>query len=314
MTAAPEVLEASPHLAAAGRLVLGGNVLGGKADEATSHAVLDAYVDAGGRAVDSADVYSAWLPGNPGGDSERVLGSWLASRGADRLSVATKGGMYGELQGTSPDVLRRALTGSLERLGLEAVDLYYAHRDDEDVPLDEALGGLSTFVDEGLTHGYGLSNFTADRLAEALRVCDRHGYHRPVAVQEKYNLVRRGLEADVLPLVHREGIGLLPYSSLHAGFLTGKYRPGQVGDEPSGPAKEATRPLGQAVLAALDEVAAAHAVTPTAVACAWLAAQDGVVAALASARDLDQARDLLPALHLELASDEVAALEQASRR
>lgn len=306
-------------------LCLGGNVFGWTADAAASGAVLDAYRDAGGNLVDTADSYMWRAEGNRGGESETVLGDWLAARGAHgEVHVATKVGSWPERPGLSAANLRAACDGSLRRLRAETIDLYYAHRDDPDTPLEETVTTFDELVRAGRIRYWGLSNYTADRLRSVLEICDGHGIGRPVAVQPHYNLVERGEYEDTLAdVVAAADLGCLPYFGLAKGFLTGKYRPGQqtpaggVGEDPMAHARAAGAVTylderGVRVLGVLDDVAAAHDVPVASVALAWLAAQPTVVAPIASARTVDQLRAVLPMADLVLADAELAALTGAS--
>jgi aryl-alcohol dehydrogenase-like predicted oxidoreductase len=303
-------------------LCLGGNVFGWTADAETSHAVLDAYAAAGGDFVDTADSYTWRVEGNSGGDSERVLGDWMAARGVrDRMVIATKVGSWPERPGLSPDNLRAACDDSLRRLRTDHIDLYYAHRDDPDVPIEDTLGGFDELVRAGKIRHVGLSNYSAERLTSVLTVAEKHGLARPVALQPHYNLVERAVYEDELAEVASSAdLGVMPYFALAKGFLTGKYRPGDAPPDTSGPMASARAggavayldDRGARVLAALDEVAAAHAAPVAAVALAWLAAQPTVTAPIASARSVDQLGTILPMAELTLADDELAALTQAS--
>ncbi|WP_431836216.1 aldo/keto reductase [Cellulomonas sp. Y8] len=297
-------------------LNLGGNVFGWTADEQASFAVLDAFAEAGGSFVDTADVYSEWGDGHEGGESEATIGRWMAARGnrAD-VVVATKVGKLSTRRGTSRAVVRAAIDDSLKRLGTDYVDLYYAHEDDQDTPLEETVAALGEVVADGKARYVAASNFSPERLAEALRIADDLGVARFVALQPHYNLVHRGAyEGPLQELAVREGLGVLPYSSLASGFLTGKYRDGSPAvDSPrAGSAGRYLDDRGRRVLAALDAVAAAHGTSVTAVSLAWLRVQPGVVAPIASARSVDQLSDLLAGATLELADDEVTALSDAS--
>lgn len=297
-------------------LNLGGNVFGWTADEQASFAVLDAFVAGEGSFVDTADVYSEWGAGHEGGESEATIGRWMAARGnrAD-VVVATKVGKLSTRRGTSRAVVRAAIDDSLKRLGTDYVDLYYAHEDDRETPLEETVAALGEVVADGKARYVAASNFTPERLAEALRIADELGVARFVALQPHYNLVHRGeYEGPLQELAVREGLGVLPYSSLASGFLTGKYRDGSPAvDSPrAGSAGRYLDDRGRRVLAALDAVAAAHGTSVTAVGLAWLRVQPGVVAPIASARSVDQLPDLLAGARLELADDEIAALSDAS--
>ncbi|GAB2500100.1 aldo/keto reductase [Nocardiopsis aegyptia] len=297
-------------------LCLGGNVFGWTADEDTSFRVLDAYRDAGGTFVDTADSYSAWAEGHTGGESETVIGAWLASRGRpDDLVVATKVSQHPEFPGLSADNVRAAAHASLKRLGVDAIDLYYAHFDDPRTPVAESAGAFSALVDEGKVRAIGLSNHSPERITEWLDVCRDRGLHAPVCVQPQYNLMERAIEADLVPLARERGLALLPYFGLARGFLTGKYRPGG-GDVDSPRAGRARayleRPEGPRVLAALDAIAAERDAAPATIALAWLVDRPGVASVLASARDLDQWSALLPVGELRLTDQEKARLDEAS--
>ncbi|MBK1784765.1 aldo/keto reductase [Prauserella cavernicola] len=292
-------------------LNLGGNVFGWTADESTSFEVLDAYTDAGGNFIDTADVYMAGVEGNSGGESETIIGDWLARRGRrDDVVLATKVGGWQRRPGLSASNIKEAAEDSLRRLRTDHIDLYYAHRDVGDVPLEETLTAFDALVREGKVRHLGASNFTARRLRESLSISDREGLARFVAVQPHYNLVERDYERELAPLVREEGLATLPYYALAKGFLTGKYR-SHEGSVDSPRRKGALSYLddrGERVLAALDSVAAAHSTSVTAVSLAWLTAQPTVAAPIASARDTTQLADLLAATRLRLTDDELAAI------
>ncbi|OJX75471.1 aldo/keto reductase [Leifsonia sp. 71-9] len=295
-------------------LSLGGNVFGWTADRDTSFDVLDAYTAAGGNFVDTADGYSAWVPGNTGGDSERILGQWFDARGnRDDVVLATKVSQHPDFKGLAADNIRRAADASLERLGSEYIDLYYAHFDDETVPLEETVAALSGLVDAGKVRYIGISNYSPERIEEWFRITEAEGLHRAVALQPHYNLVERSYEQKFRPIAERENLGVFPYFALAAGFLTGKYRDGVTVDSAraAGAAKYLDE-TGRAVLSALDEVAAAHDASVASVSLAWLAAQPTVTAPIASARTLDQLPDLLASVSLELTPAELDALDGAS--
>jgi len=295
-------------------LSLGGNVFGWTADQATSFSVLDGYLDAGGNFIDTADGYSAWVPGNTGGDSERILGQWFQARGnRDDVVLATKVSQHPEFKGLAGDNILRAADASLERLGSDHIDLYYAHFDDQTVPLEETVAALSSLVDAGKVRYIGISNYSPERIEEWFSITEANGLHRAVALQPHYNLVERDFEEKYRALAERENLGVVPYFALAAGFLTGKYRDGVTVD--SARAAGASKYLddrGRSVLDALDEVAAAHDTSVASVALAWLAAQPTVVAPIASARTIDQLPDLLASVTLELTADELDALTGAS--
>ncbi|MFD4999737.1 aldo/keto reductase [Streptomyces buecherae] len=300
-------------------LSLGGNVFGWGADEAQSFAILDAYTEAGGNFVDTADVYSAWVPGNSGGESETIIGNWLAARGRrDEVVVATKvGGGSPERRGLRAEVIKADVEASLRRLRTDYIDLYYTHYDDESLPVEDFLTTLDGLVRQGKVRQIAASNITAARLTEALDASEREGLARYVALQPHYNLVSRDTyEGELSRVAAERGLATVPYFALAAGFLTGKYRPGST-REGSVRAESVQRYLdserGPRVLAALDEVAAAHGgVEIATVALAWLAAQPTVVAPIASARTLEQLPPLLAVADLELTASEIAALTEAS--
>ena len=299
-------------------LAFGGNVFGWSADEKRSFELLDAFVDAGFNLVDTADVYSAWVPGNRGGESETIIGKWLAQGGGrrDKLVIATKVAKWAEHPGLSPMNIRQAVESSLKRLQTDHIDLYQAHEDDASVPLAETLGAFGRLIEEGKVRAIGASNYGADRLADALAVSKQHNLPRYETVQPEYNLVSRaGYEAELEPLARRENLGVIPYYALASGFLTGKYRSAadlSKSAARSGAVKKFLNPKGLGVLAALDEVAAAHRATPAQVALAWMMARPGLTAPIASATSVEQLRELLGAAELVLGADEIAALDHAS--
>ncbi|GGS70209.1 NADP-dependent aryl-alcohol dehydrogenase [Planobispora rosea] len=297
-------------------LCLGGNVFGWTADRDASFAVLDAYVEAGGNFIDTADVYSRWVPGHVGGESETIVGEWLAARrNRDRIVLATKVGMLDSRPGLSAANIRAALEDSLRRLGTDYIDLYWAHIDDEEIPLEETLGTFDELIREGKIRNIGASNYEADRLAEALAVSEREGLARYGVVQQHYNLVERDYEGALREVVDGAGLTSTPYFGLARGFLTGKYRPGADVDSPR--AAKASEYLaterGPRVLDALEKVAAAHDAVPATIALAWLAAQPTVAAPIASARNVEQLRPLLAVAEVELTEDELTLLDEASR-
>ena len=296
-------------------LCLGGNAFGWTADESQSFAVLDAYAAAGGNFIDTADVYSAWALGNSGGESETIIGRWMALRGnRDRMVIATKVGMFPGLKGLSADTIRTAAEASLRRLQTDRIDLYYAHTDDAATPLEETLRAFDALVREGKVRYIAASNYTEPRLAEALAVSKRLDLARYVALQPHYNLVHRtDYEGGLAGLCAREGLACFPYYALGSGFLTGKYRRGSKVE--SARAARAAKYLddkGLRVLAALDAIAAAHRTGVAAVALAWLLGRPGVVAPIASARTPEQLMELLPLVSLPLREDELERLSEAS--
>jgi len=296
-------------------IALGGNVFGWTADEAESFAVLDGYAAAGGNFIDTADVYSAWAPGNSGGESETILGRWVANRGRrEQTIIATKVGKHPQYSGLSAKTIRAAAENSLKRLGTEYIDLYYAHADDEKTPLEETLGAFDALVQEGKVRYIAASNYSAPRLAKALEVSDREGYARYVALQQHYNLMERHqYEGELGDLVAKEGLSSIPYFALASGFLTGKYRPGAtVQSQRAQSAGAYLTEKGIKVLAALDEIASAHNAAVATIALAWLAAQPTVVAPIASARTTEQLPDLLSVSEVRLSDLEVRRLNEAS--
>jgi aryl-alcohol dehydrogenase-like predicted oxidoreductase len=296
-------------------LCLGGNVFGWSAGEQDSFDVLDAFAASGGNFIDTADVYSAWIAGNSGGESEAIIGRWMASRGnRDRVIVATKVAKKPDRAGLSAANIRAAVEESLARLGTDYIDLYYAHEDDQTVPLAESLGAFDALVREGKVRYVGASQYSAPRLAEALDVSVQEGLVAYSALQTQYNLMERAaFEPDLAEVCERNSLPCLPYYGLARGFLTGKYRPGaEVDSVRAGGVAAYRTERGYAVLAVLDDIAAAHRVPVAAVSLAWLAAQPAVAAPIASARTVEQLSDLLPMNGLELGSEELAALDKAS--
>jgi aryl-alcohol dehydrogenase-like predicted oxidoreductase len=297
------------------RLCLGGNVFGWTADRHTSFAVLDAYVAAGGNFVDTADSYMWRVPGNSGGESETIIGEWMAARGnRDAVVIATKVGSWPERPGLSAKNITAAVEDSLRRLRTDRIDLYYAHRDDPDTAQEETADAFDGLVRAGKVRAVGASNFTAERLRSALEISARDGLASYVALQPHYNLMERAEYENVLaPLLASEGLAGMPYYALAKGFLTGKYRPDTPVDSVrSEGALAYLDDRGRAVLAVLDEIAAGHGVPIAAVALAWLADQPTVTAPIASARTPEQLAELLPMLDLHLTDDEQRLLSHAS--
>lgn len=296
-------------------LAVGGNVFGWTADEPTSFALLDAFSEAPGVSIDTADGYNHWVHGHVGGESETIIGRWLAARPGKRddVVIATKAGTHTQFRGLAAATIAAAARASLERLGTDRIDLYWAHWDDASVPLEETAAAFSRLVDEGLVRWIGLSNYSADRIDEWFAIAERHHLHAPVAHQPGYSLADRGFETGTRDAATRHHLGVLPYYSLAAGFLSGKYRPGQLPEgERLGRASHYFTDHGWRVLAALDEVAAAHGAAVASVALAWLRAQPTVVAPIASASRVEQVPELLASTTLELTPDELAALTAAS--
>ncbi|MGC4951142.1 aldo/keto reductase [Streptomyces sp. DT224] len=297
-------------------LCLGGNVFGWTADEERSFAVLDAYTAAGGNFVDTADAYSHWVPGNEGGESETVIGKWLASRGnRSDVVVATKVGALPGYKGLSAPTIKSAAEESLRRLGTDHIDLYYTHFDDETVPVEEIITALDELVKEGKVREIAASNISPARLRASLEFSEREGLARYVALQPHYNLVSRDTyEGDLQDTAADAGLAAVPYYALAAGFLTGKYRPGTTVD--SARAGRAAGHLeserGRRVLAALDTVARDRDAEIATVALAWLASRPTVAAPIASARTVDQLPALLAVAGLQLTDEELSTLTAAS--
>lgn len=295
-------------------LVLGGNVFGWTADEGTSFAILDAFVDSGGTMIDTADVYSAWVPGHKGGESETVIGRWLKRDPTkrDRVQIATKVGFF---EGLAPDKVASACEASLERLGIETIDLYYQHKDDETVPLTDSLGAMNALVKAGKIRAVGLSQFTAGRLDQAVQVAEAEGFERPCALQTWYNLLeRQKLEGPLRDAATKHGLGILPFYGLANGFLTGKYRSREDLEKSVRGLRniEYLEGKGPRVLAALDEVAAETGDALATVALAWTMARPGIAAVLASATSVRQLEELTAAMHLTLTQEQIERLDAAS--
>ena len=295
-------------------LALGGNVFGWTADETTSFAVMDAFVDAGGTMFDTADVYSAWVPGNQGGESETVIGQWLRRDPGkrDKVVIATKVGFF---EGLAPDKIAAACDASLHRLGVDMIDLYYHHKDDEQVPLADSLGAMDALVKAGKIRAIGLSQYSPERLDEAMRTAASNNLTRPCALQTWYNLVERAkLEGPLRDVAVEHGLGIVPFYGLANGFLTGKYRSREDLDKsPRGLRNIAyLEGRGMRVLEAMDAIAADTGAALATIALAWTIAQPGIVSALASATSLAQLQEQLAALRLKLTSDQIDRLNEAS--
>ncbi|KAA9338186.1 aldo/keto reductase [Hymenobacter busanensis] len=300
-------------------LVLGTNVFGWTIDEATSFQVLDAFVAGGGNAIDTADGYSVWVPGHTGGESETIIGKWLRQRGRrNDVIIATKVGweITPEQKGLSKDYILRTVEGSLKRLQTDYIDLYQSHKDDPTVSVQEPLEAYAQLIREGKVRAIGASNFSAQRLTEALQASEQHGLPRYESLQPLYNLYDRAeFENELLPVVQQYGLGVIPYYGLAAGFLTGKYRTQadlQKSPRGGGVGQKYLNERGLGILHAVDAVAERHGATPAQVALAWLMAQPGLTAPIASATSTQQVQELLPALDLHLSPDDLAQLAQAS--
>jgi aryl-alcohol dehydrogenase-like predicted oxidoreductase len=273
--------------------------------------VLDAFVDGGGRAIDTADVYSEWVAGNSGGESETIIGEWLTSRGLrDEVVIATKVFSLSTRPGLSPANIQAAAEDSLRRLQTDRIDVYFAHRDDHHVPQEEVLGAFDRLVRDGKVREVGASNFTADRLTSAAAVARDGGLTPFTVAQDNWSLVARDIEYTLVPTLDELGIAEIPYAALAGGFLTGKYRPGAVVDSAraGSAAKHLDDPRKVDLLDALDDVAAEHGVSVTAVALAWLREQPHVAAPIASARTPEQVADLIQSASVALSRQELELL------
>lgn len=301
-----------------GPLAFGGNVFGWTADEPTSFRLLDAFVDSGLNLIDTADVYSTWVPGHRGGESETVIGNWCRRTGKrDKIVIATKVGKpMGEgRKGLSRKYILQAVEDSLRRLQTDYIDLYQAHEDDPATPFEETLATFSDLVKSGKIRAVGASNYSGARLQESLDVSSRLGYSRYETLQPEYNLyARQTFETDLRPICERSGLGVLPYFSLASGFLTGKYRSEKdLAQSPRGAgAKKYLNDRGYRILNALDQVSAEKHATPAQVTLAWLMAQPTIVAPLASATSVAQWNELQDSVRLTLSHGDLAVLNDAS--
>jgi aryl-alcohol dehydrogenase-like predicted oxidoreductase len=297
-------------------LVFGGNVFGWTADEATSHALLDAFVDGGFNAIDTADVYSAWVSGHVGGESESVIGRWLKASGKrDKVLILTKAAMWPAQPGLSAANIASAVEGSLKRLQTDHIDLYQAHQDDAETPIDETLEAFDRLVKAGKVRAIGASNFTPARLGESLATSAAEGLARYETIQPKFNLFDRDqVEGELAALTAREGMGIIPYYGLAAGFLTGKYR-ADADFEGKARARTILRDYwndkGKRVLAALDAAAKAVSSSPAQVALAWIMAHPSITAPIASATSVAQLNELMDAARLKLPAEVIQALNAA---
>ncbi|MDX3930588.1 MAG: aldo/keto reductase [Stenotrophomonas sp.] len=299
-------------------IAFGGNVFGWSADEKTTFALLDAFVDGGFNLVDTADAYSAWVPGNQGGESESLIGRWFARSGKrDKVVLATKVAKWSEQPGLSADNITAAVEGSLRRLQTDVIDLYQAHEDDESTPLETTLGAFARLVEQGKVRAIGASNYSAERLAEALKISADYRLPRYETLQPEYNLYdRSGYEAGLEALVQREQLGVISYYSLASGFLSGKYRRNE--DAARSPARgqavvaKYLNPRGNRILGALDDIAGKHAATASQVALAWLIARASITAPIVSATSVEQLREILAAATLALSAQDIAELDEAS--
>lgn len=299
-------------------IAFGGNVFGWSADEKTTFALLDAFVDAGFNLVDTADAYSAWVPGNQGGESETLIGRWFAHSGKrDKVILATKVAKWGERPGLSADNIAAAVEDSLRRLQTDVIDLYQAHEDDESTPLESTLAAFARLIEQGKVRAIGASNYSGRRLADALKVSADYHLPRYETLQPEYNLYdRSSYETDLEPVVQREGLGVISYYSLASGFLSGKYRRAEDAGKSSARGQTVVErylnPRGGRILEALDDIASRHNATAAQVALAWLIARPSVTAPIVSATRVEQLHELLGAAKLALAPEDVTELDGAS--
>ena len=289
-------------------LCLGGNVFGWGADESGSRAVLEAYKSHGGNFIDTADVYSEWKPGNQGGESETIIGSWLKGQDRSQFVIATKVSLWSKRPGLRPENIIAACNDSLKRLQSDYIDLYYSHKDDPTVPIEETLGAYQQLINEGKVRYIAASQHTGARLQEALDIAEREGLPRYVALQDRYNVMdREPFESEQEDVVLKNNISALPFYALARGFLTGKYRKGVSVDSIRA---AGVTDKGYAVVDALTEIARAHNSTPSAIALAWLRANPAVSTPIASARTVEQLNEIIEVVHLS--EVEVKILNRAS--
>lgn len=296
-------------------LGLGTNTFNDSASPEQFHTILDGFVERGGTFIDTADMYSYWVPGNTGGESETVIGQWLASRGRrDDVVVATKVSGKPDLLGLKPETIARGAEESLRRLQTDRIDLYYAHYQDDETPIVESAAAFDQLVRDGKVRAVALSNFTPQAIDEWVRVAEENGFAGPVALQPRYSLIARDYEKGLADAAERHGLAVFPYQVLAGGFLTGKYRTeaDTEGRARGGAVKDYLTPEGLGVLEALDEVAAAHGTDPASVALAWAMADGKITAPLAAATSLAQLDQLFAASALQLTDEQVARLDEAS--
>jgi aryl-alcohol dehydrogenase-like predicted oxidoreductase len=294
-------------------LCLGTNVFGWSADESESHAVLDAYRAHGGNFVDTADMYSSWKEGNVGGESETIIGNWMKKQGnRDQMVVATKVAKLPTRPGLNPANILAACDDSLKRLQTDHIDIYYAHHDDPTIPLEDVLGAFAQLIAEGKVRYIAASQYTGARLQEALDVSAKHNLPSYIALQDQYNLVSRNpFETEQQPVLAANGISVIPFYGLARGFLSGKYREGKVVESVRADGvKEFATPKGYQILSVMDEIAAAHKSSVSAVSLAWLRSNPQLSTPIASARTVEQLEEIVQVI--DLAADEVAALNAVS--
>jgi aryl-alcohol dehydrogenase-like predicted oxidoreductase len=290
-------------------LCLGGNVFGFSADVANSEAVLSYYFENGGNFVDTADMYSQWAPGHVGGESETIIGNWMKSRGIrSKMVIATKVAKLDTKPGLKAANIKAACEDSLKRLQTDYIDLYYAHQDDLDTPIEETLGAIDSLIKEGKVRYIAASNFTPERLQESLDIAEANNLPSYVASQDQYNLLDRDYEKNLMPTIQKNGLSQIPFYGLARGFLTGKYRPGVTVESvrATGVANSYANERGWNLLTKLDQIAKEKNTTVAAVALAWLRAQPTVATPIASATKLEQIKELMPVI--ELTSDQLQLL------
>jgi aryl-alcohol dehydrogenase-like predicted oxidoreductase len=290
-------------------LCLGGNVFGFSADVSNSEVVLDYYFDNGGNFVDTADMYSQWAPGHVGGESETIIGNWMKKRGNRReMIIATKVSKLDTRPGLKPANIAAACDDSLRRLQTDYIDLYYAHQDDPDTPIEETLGAFDSLVKAGKVRYIAASNFTPERLQESLNISKAQGLVSYVASQDQYNLMDREYEKTLMPTLKANGLSQIPFYGLARGFLTGKYRPGVTVESvrATGVGNSYANERGWRMLEKLDQIARDKNTSVAAVALAWLRAQPTVATPIASATKLEQIKEIMPVI--ELTSDELQIL------
>lgn len=295
-------------------LALGGNVFGWTADSRASHVVLDAYVAGGGNFVDTSDSYSFWSDGNQGGESETIIGDWIAKR-SDRndLVIATKVGQHPNFQGMAAATIRTAIEGSLRRLRTDYVDIYYAHFDDPNTPLEESVAAMSALVESGKVRAIGISNYSPSRICDWLDIARRETFHLPVVLQPEYSLIQRRIESDLIPIAREQSLAIVPYYVLARGFLTGKYTSsGRVDSPRASVASSYMTPHGLRILEVLACIGEEHGVSQPTIALAWAAAKPGVVAPISSARNLQQLRPLMKHTEVELTVEQMQELDAVS--
>jgi len=300
-------------------IAFGGNVFGWSVDGTTTFALLDAFVEAGFNLIDTADVYSAWIPGNRGGESETLIGRWLRRSGKrQQVLISTKVAKWPERPGLSPANISAAIDDSLRRLQTDVVDVYFAHEDDESTTQEDTASAFARLIEQGKVRTIGASNFSAARLGSALQVAQDHGLPRYEVIQPQYNLYDRACyETELEPVAREHGLGVIAYYALASGFLSGKYRSAQDAAKSSargaGVVEHYLNPRGLGILAALDDIAAAHNTAPAQIALAWLIARPGLSAPIVSATSTAQLHELTAAAHLPLSVQEIAQLDAISK-